>query len=123
MPRPPVVVVIEDQNELGRVIQDVLGREGYKVVPVPTTAEALEVLRQQKVNLLVSDLPSSEGSEDDPLAPLVEEFPELGMIVMSDEADDAVPFFGPWRVSGSRLTMRRPFRLVDLVAASHEVMG
>ena len=122
MPRPPVVLVIEDQDELGRVIRDILGKEGYDVVAVATAVEALEILRGQRVDLLVSDLPSGNESDDDALAPILEEFAELRVIVIK-ESDEAVPFFGPWRVSGSQLTLRRPFRLDDLVAAPHEVIG
>jgi two-component system, NtrC family, nitrogen regulation response regulator NtrX len=123
MPRKPVVLVVEDQSELGRVIRGVLSDEGYEVVAARDAGTALGVLRDQQVNLLISDLSTAVAPEGDPLAPLIEEFPDLRVIVIGDESDDAPPFFGPWRVTGSRLTMRRPFRLDDLVAASREVMA
>jgi DNA-binding response OmpR family regulator len=123
MPPKPTVLVVEDQSELGRVIRNVLNDEGYQVATAPDAAAALSVLREQPVDLLVSDIPTVPPTEGDPLAPLIEEFPELRVIEIADESDDATPFFGPWRVTDSRLIMRRPFRLDDLVAASREVMA
>jgi DNA-binding NtrC family response regulator len=125
MPPPkPVVVVIEDQPELGQVIREVLGGEGFDVKPVPDTASALQTLREEeKVVLLVSDLSSTDTGSGDPLAPVAGEFPELPVIVIRDQRADDVPFFGPWRAEGSRILLRRPFRLDDLIAASREVQA
>lgn len=122
MPRTPFVILIEDQTELGRVVKDVLWGEGYEISLVPDPSEALAILRKRTVDLLVSDLPST-GEADNVLAPLIEEFPDLGVIVVRDPADEPAPFFGPWRVSGSCLILRRPFRLADLLAASRELIA
>ena len=123
MPQKPVVVVIEDHTELRHVLRDVLGDEGYEVLPVRDPAEAIEVLRGKSVDLLVSDLPEQEDGGEGPLEDIARDFPELGVIILSEDSKDAGPFFGPWRVSGSRITLRKPFRLDDLIAAAKEVIG
>jgi CheY-like chemotaxis protein len=123
MPLRRTAVVIEAQTELGRVIRDVLREEGYEVVPVLTAEEALGALREQRVDLLVSDLPEPDSDTTDPLGEVAGEFPDLRVIELSEGANDPVPFFGPWRTSGSRVTLRRPFRLDDLIAASRELAG
>jgi CheY-like chemotaxis protein len=123
MPHLPVVLIVEDQNELRQVLRDVLDEEGYDVLPVSDPTEAMAILREQSVDLLVSDLSESEDEGLDPLADVTREFPELPLIVLSDNSPDTVPFFGPWRISGSRMTLRKPFRLDDLIAASREVIG
>jgi len=123
MPPLPVVLIVENQTELRHVLRDVLDNEGYEVVPAQDPAEAITILRRQPVDLLVSDLPEPEDEGADPLADVIREFPELPLIVLSDGSPDAVPFFGPWRLSGSRMTLRKPFRLDDLIAASREVVG
>jgi len=120
MPQLPVVVVIEDQSELRQVLRDVLDDEGYEVLPVRDPTEAMAVLREKTVDLLVSDLTEKEEEGADPLADVCREFPDLPLIVLSE---DAGPFFGPWRVSGSRMILRKPFRLDDLIAASREIVG
>lgn len=122
MPQLPIVLLVEDQTELRHVLRDVLDEEGYEVLPVCDPAEAIAILREQSVDLLVSDLPE-QNDGDDPLADVVREFPELPLIVLSDDCHDGGPFFGPWRISGSRMTLRKPFRLDDLIAASREIVG
>ena len=67
MPVKRTVIVIEDQTELGHVIRDVLGQEGYRVVPARTPAEAHGILREKRIELLVSDLPDLLKPHDDPL--------------------------------------------------------
>jgi DNA-binding response OmpR family regulator len=118
MPPLPVVVVIEAQTELSHVIRDVLGEEGYEVIAVRDQYAALGELRQRAADFLVADLPDLDSGIGDPLAEIEREFPKLPLIVLEDESELKAPFFGPWRVSGSRVTLRRPFRLDDLIAAS-----
>lgn len=118
MPRKPTAVLVENQTELGHVIRDLLKDEGYHVVAVRTPDDALGVLREERVDLLVTDLPEGAADEQLALEAVKAEFPEIRLIELIDGANDPVPFFGPWRVSGSRMALRRPFRLDDLISAS-----
>ena len=122
MPVRPVVIVVEDQTELGDVIRDVFGEEGYDVLTVRDQYAAMGELRHREVDLLVADLPGSLPGGD-PLAEISREFPDLRLVVVTDASQEQVPFFGPWRASGLRVSLRRPFRLADLVAASREAVG
>ena len=118
MSHRPVILVIEKQTELRDVIRDVLDDEGYEVLPVRDQREAISVLRAQSVDLLVSDLPVDEDDAVDPLEEVSHEFPDLPVISLSDESQEVVPFFGAWRMSGSRMTLRTPFRIDDLIGSS-----
>jgi len=123
MRRLPVVLVIEDQTELLDVIRDVLDDEGYEVATVRNPADALEVLRTKSVDLIVSDYAPPVDDGSDPLDEVADEFPELPVIVFSEDDEQSIPFFGPWRMEGVRMTLRKPFKLDDLIAASREVIG
>jgi DNA-binding response OmpR family regulator len=123
MPALPIVIVIEDQTELGHVLRDVLTDEGFEVVAVRDQYAALGELRHREADLIVADLPGPRPGRSDPLADIATEFPGTRLIVLSDESDQPVPFFGPWRISGSRVVLRRPFRLDDLIAASKVATG
>lgn len=122
MSAQPVVVVIEDQTALGEVLRDVLDDEGFEVLTVRDPHAAIGELRQREVALIVADLPDARPGDGDPLAEIEREYPDLRLIVVADESREQVPFFGPWRVTGSRTTLRRPFRLADLIAASREAI-
>lgn len=121
MPRPPVAVVIEDQVELSDVLRALLREEGFEVVAVRSADEAQATLRDRKVAVVVSDLPSTGTPDDDPMHSIVSDFPNLGIVVVRDPDDEPVPFFGPWRTDGSKLILRRPFRLDDLLRAVREI--
>jgi DNA-binding NtrC family response regulator len=122
MSAQPVVVVIEDQTELGEVIRDVLDDQGFEVLTVRDPDAAMGELRNRGVDLIVADLPTTRSDDGDPLAEIEQAYPDVRVIVVADDSMAQVPFLGPWRVSGSRTTLRRPFRLADLIAASRQAI-
>ncbi len=121
MPAEPFVLVIQHHSELGQVIHDVLGTEGYNVIPVRDRYGAIGVLRNQEVDLLVADLPESVIGGTDPLAEISGEFPDLPVVFLENVAPGETPFFGPWTRDGNRVTLRRPFKLDDLISAAREL--
>lgn len=123
MPITPAVVLIEDHHELGEVIRDVMDEEGYEVLTVRDQFAAVAALRSQRVDLVVADLPDPEPGQADPLSEVAREFPEVPLVTIVDESSEEVPYFGPWRISGSRGTLRRPFKLDDLLAVTREIVG
>ncbi len=123
MPRMPVVVLIEDHTELGEVIRDVMAEEGYDVLTVRDQFAAVATLRRQVVDLVVADLPVPGPGPTDPLTEITRDFPDIPLVAIRDESAEDAPFFGPWRTSGRQVTMRRPFKLADLLTVTREVVG
>ncbi len=123
MATPPVVLVVEDQAELRLVLKEALGGEGYQILLARDEAEALELLRANAVDLLISDLtdpvdPSDTSDE------IRREFPDLPVVALS-EAAGAHPalFFGAGQGAGNYRSLARPFRLSELISVSREVLG
>jgi CheY-like chemotaxis protein len=62
LPRPAVVVgrrqvlVIENDVAIRTMLVDLLGDEGYAVIPAADGAQALETIRQQRPDVIVLDL-------------------------------------------------------------------
>ena len=121
MSTPPVVLVVEDHSELLNVLLDALAWVGYEVVAARDPAQATELLRARPIDLLVSDPLPYDGGQD-ALAAIEAEFPNLPVVALADEEVDPGVFFGPWMVSGNRRTLRRPFRLGDLLAACRDAV-
>jgi len=119
----PVVVVIERETELGRVIRDALVDEGYDVVRVRDQYGAVGVMRRQPVDLVVAGLPSPEKEAPGPLSELVDEFPDVALISLSVPGAAARPVFSAWRQEGRHIMMRQPFRIDDVVTAANELVG
>ncbi len=116
----PVVLVIEDNSELRHVLKEALGAEGYTVLAARDEAEALELLRANRVDLLISDLTAPSGS----LETVRPEFPDLPVVALDGAPGDHPSFFfGAWQQPKGFRTLSRPFRLGELLAVSREVLG
>jgi CheY-like chemotaxis protein len=123
MPPSPVVLVVEDNAELRHVLKEALGSEGWQVMATRDDAEALEVLRGTRVDLLISDLTDAQSSEE-ALDAVRKEFPELPVVALSPTAGHhPTLFFGAWQSPHAYRTLSKPFRLGELLAVSREVLG
>ena len=61
----PRILVVDDEPSMRDMLRIVLSRDGYEVLVAKSGAEAIEVLRQQSVDLLLSDIrmPGTGGVE------------------------------------------------------------
>lgn len=118
----PVVLVVEDNAELRHVLKEALGSEGYQVLAARDGSDALELLRSEKIDLLISDLSTYSGSTD-PLEGVRQEFPDLPVVALSGPgAGHPSLFFSAWESRGRYRTLNKPFRLGELLAVSREVL-
>lgn len=117
-----MVLVVEDHLELRHVLMDALDWEGYETVAANDVAAAAEVLRNHPIDLMVSD-PTPFDEDDGALARIEAEFPDLAVIALEDKEDSVGIYLGPWARVGNRWTLRRPFRLQDLLAACRDALG
>lgn len=121
MPRQPLVVLVEDQEALGSVLGELFGREGYEVVSVHDCTAARAVAKEREVDLLVLDATAAE--EREPVETVCVDHPGISVIAVRNPEDVSVPFFGPWRLEGRVATLRRPFRVDDLLSAARELVA
>jgi two-component system, NtrC family, response regulator AtoC len=82
-PMAACVLIVEDDADLGFLLQEVLKREGHRVEVVETRAEALERLRRGTYDLLLSDLKLPDGDGLELLAHYQELAPDVPIIVMT----------------------------------------
>lgn len=124
MTTPIVVLLVEGDPELRDMLIEALGWEGFEVVAARDEAEATKVLRDRAVDLLVSDPPSFENVQRamDVLAAVEREFPDLPVIAVAEAVPEPV-YFHPWTTVGRKRTLRRPFRLSDLIGACREAVA
>lgn len=112
------MLVVEDNAELRHVLKEALALEGWDVLAARDEADALEVLQQNRVDLLISDLPASDG---DGLERVRRDFPTLAVVAFAG-AGDALSF-SPWRSDGRFRTLPKPFRLREVLAVTRELLG
>lgn len=122
MAHTPVVLVVEDNAELRHVLKEALAAEGWHVLAARDEADALEVLRQNRVNLLISDLTSAR--DGDSLETVRQQFPTLPVVALAGTGGGHPSlFFSAWRSDKLYRTISKPFKLRELLAVSREVLG
>lgn len=50
------VLVIDDESEIRTVLERVISREGYRVLSAQDFDSALEIIRSQKIDVVISDI-------------------------------------------------------------------
>jgi two-component system, OmpR family, KDP operon response regulator KdpE len=65
MPNRPLILVVEDEEQIVRVLRPTLEAQGWAMVHAATGAEAVEVLERERVAALMLDLglPDMDGKE------------------------------------------------------------
>ena len=119
----PVILVVEDSEELRKVVERALVRQGYRVVVAGDGAAALEVLRTSPVDLLITDvlMPGRDGIET--LVEVQDQFPALPVIVMSGGGLlEPEVYLDSAAGLGARRTLAKPFRLTELFEATREAL-
>src|SRR5438445_3011224 len=65
--RPPRILVVDDERSMRELLAIVLRREGYEVLLAETGAAAIETLKRERVDLLISDIKMPDVSGVDVL--------------------------------------------------------
>jgi two-component system, OmpR family, response regulator len=75
------ILVIDDDNHIRKLYGDFLTREGYDVKTVANAAEAYEIIRQEKFDLVVLDIELGGDSGLDMLKQFKIEYPDTPVIL------------------------------------------
>ncbi len=65
-----VVLIVDDEPELREIIALMVAEEGYSVLEASGGYEALELIKQKEIHLVISDMRMPEGSGEDLLRAL-----------------------------------------------------
>ena len=82
------VLVVDDETTHRRLLEKILKKEGYNVHLASSAEGALEILRDDSVDIMISDIkmPGIDGFEL--LKVVKDEYPGVGNIMMTGYADD-----------------------------------
>jgi PAS domain S-box-containing protein len=90
------ILLAEDETAVRLLVEKILARRGYRVLPAANPAEALQIASAERgsIDLLVSDVVMPLMSGADLYMKLREARPELRVLFMSGFADDAIARHG-----------------------------
>jgi PAS domain S-box-containing protein len=121
--RGEMVLVIEDDEEVRALAVRMLEDLGYRVVDVPQTAAALEVLAGgEQVDLVLSDVVLPGGTSGPEFAEQVRtRYPELKFVFMSGYPAEAAKRNG--FLGSGNVLLNKPFRKQQLADALRETLA
>lgn len=99
LPRPrPTVLFVDDDDDQLSLYEILFTDDPIRILTVPSGLHALQILRAQKVHLVVSDytMPGMTGS--DLLREVGRLYPDAGRILLTGEADSELVLDSPCRV-------------------------
>jgi len=77
------VLIIDDEENLRRLLARVIELEGYSVLQAATAKEGMKVLQREHIHVVISDVKLPDGNGVDLTATIKKEFPAVEVIVLT----------------------------------------
>ena len=121
------ILIVDDEESMGRFMQIMLQKEGYEVTPALTGPEALKILKQKEYDLVIADLMMPEMNGLKLLSEVKQQNSNVDFIVMTafasvDTAIEAMKkgaldyVTKPFRVDEIKLAISKSFEQKQLKA-------
>ena len=115
------ILVVEDEPQIGLLIELVLRKHGFGVSRASNGRQALEILKSKTPDLILSDVDMPEMSGPELLRQLNEENVTIPVVLMSGHSNDRLATFG---IDVAKITlMRKPFSPTSLVNLLKNILG
>lgn len=107
------ILVVDDEKEIRDLIEIYLKNEGFQVLKASNGKEALEMLKEEEVHLIILDImmPKMDGIE---ACMKIREEKSMPIIMLSAKAEDMDKIFG--LTTGADDYMTKPFNPLELIA-------
>jgi two-component system, chemotaxis family, chemotaxis protein CheY len=117
------ILIIDDEDQPRRMLQQVLTRAGYEVIEARDGHEGLQRFRATPTDIIITDIlmPEKEGLET--IIDIRREFPGVKIIAMSGGGRTGnLNFLDVARRLGARRTLEKPFDLQAMLGAVSELL-
>jgi CheY-like chemotaxis protein len=119
---PPVILLIDDEENFRCVIKQVLVNAGFEVVEASNGAEGIRYFYEKPADMIITDIimPEKEGIET--MLELKNAFPDVKLIAMSGGGWYGTDIdFDMAKKLGAK-TLDKPFALQDLLDVVHQLL-
>lgn len=118
---PPVILLLEDNEEFRTILAENLEDEGFEVLQAGSSQQAVEVSAKTRVDLLITDVRMAGADGIEALAEMRKKRPLLRSIIITGYANDEAP---PRAIKeGASDYLYKPFKLSDLLASVDRVLN
>ncbi len=117
------ILVVDDEPLLRRAIALALERAGHSVVRCENGKRAVEYLKHDEADLLITDImmPEMDGVETVRVVRPLK--PELPILAMSDGLPDPADYLGLARFFGATALIVKPFRPDEFVEIAERLLA
>lgn len=81
------ILVVDDEEMMRNLLDKILSREGYRIRTACDGKQALELLQQDEVDLIISDMKMPRMNGFELLQRVKQEYPKTGVIIMTAYGD------------------------------------
>jgi DNA-binding NtrC family response regulator len=81
------VLIVDDEEMMRNLLNKILSREGYKIRSAEDGVAALEVLKEERVDIIISDMKMPRLNGFELLKIVKNEYPKIGVIIMTAYGD------------------------------------
>jgi len=81
------VLIVDDEEMMRSLLEKILSREGYKIRTAEDGIAALEMLREEPSDIIISDMQMPRMTGFELLKEVKNEFPRAGVIIMTAFGD------------------------------------
>jgi two-component system, chemotaxis family, chemotaxis protein CheY len=117
----PSILVVDDENQIRRLVRETLEQAGYRVTEASDGKEALQQYRLAPADLVILDIlmPNQDGLET--TIALRREFPDVKVIVITGGSDmiGILNFLDVAKMLGAHSTLQKPFEMKTLLDTVH----
>jgi response regulator RpfG family c-di-GMP phosphodiesterase len=127
------ILCVDDEENILSAVKRLLRKEDYRVLTASNGSEGLDLLKEQKVQVVISDqrMPGMNGTEF--LAKVREQYPDVMRIVLTGYTDvDSITesinkghiykfFLKPWNDENLKLEIRQALDQYDLIQANRSL--
>jgi CheY-like chemotaxis protein len=128
------VLIIDDEIDVREAIRRVLERSGFSVRGADGATEALELLRLQASDVVITDIIMPKVNGVEAIHTLRAEFPQVRIIAISGGGNFGITAYKPNAITtsaylaaaeraGAHYILTKPFESVDLLHAVETVLG
>ena len=124
LPVMPVVLVLEDNVAFRNLIAEVFTLYGYDVCVAPDGRRVADILRQRRIDLVITDLAMPERDGIETLTDLRYSHPWLPVIAMSGDVPlNRELYLTIAEKLGAARVLAKPFKMEVLLAAAREALA
>ena len=124
LPVMPAVLLLEDNEPYRTLITEVLTLAGFEVCAAPDGRRVPEILRERRIDLVITDLVMPERDGIETMTELHYSHPKLPVIAISGDVPmNRDLYLTIAQKLGASRVIAKPFKMDQLVAAAREAIA